>query len=332
MEEMKNWKIDLMSPVRIFFNKENWKNSLFIWLIIVLMVGIIDSILKINGQSNFILIINSSLVFLFFGYIRIYLNKAINSEENILPSINLKQIIFNALKLSIILIPMILLNIGLFIPLFFNLSSFLKTNNALNIIILTISVIVFVVINIFTIFVECAYLKDFKLSEGFKYVKIWKIFKFGWLDVIKTYFQAFFVITPIAGIFLFLSFSFAHLPIINKIKYVFILESVYYLVFDLIKINLIGQVYKNTLLKVQNLNYKQKLDNKTILTLIALLLICFFGAILIIHIAALPIKPHFYITHNFAINIISETYHISKYLILFVGYLINYTWKYLLNF
>jgi len=87
-KENKDYRIELLKPIKLFTNKENWKNSLFIWLVVFLMVGIINCFLEANKQLSLFRIINFFNMFLIFGYIGVYLHCEINNKGDILPSFN----------------------------------------------------------------------------------------------------------------------------------------------------------------------------------------------------------------------------------------------------
>lgn len=343
-------KIDLMNPVRMLTNKENWKKSLLIWLFIFFIFGAIKSILKFAGTSDYVnsmfvgniyasllSIIGIILKILTFGYKRVYLASAIQDNDSTLPEINYKQIINIAFKLILVLFPIMLFEMGLIWEIVLSTKFLIGHQTIFNVIIVTAIVILFILVNIFAIFVECAYLQKFNFKEGFKYIKIWKKFKLGWIDVIKTYFMAFLIITPIVFAAKFLNTFFIKLNIPNAFYSLLIFSNFYYFIFDLIKMNFVGQVYKNVLLKYQDINYINKISKEKILTLIGF--ICVIVLLVfpfVILLKTLDMEQfginHPIITHSLAIETLSMKCHIPKIILEFGSHCSNYTLKYLLSF
>ena len=326
-------RIDLSKPIKLFANKENCMKSLFIWLFVFFIVGIIKPILNANNQSTLGLVIDCSLSFLLFGYFRLYLHNVINDRGEFLPSLNIKKIIITALKLSIILVPFILLQVILFIGHMQVHNSLLK-NPPLLVAVITISALVFIVINIYVFFIECAYLRDFEFKEGFRYIKIWKLYKTGWADIIKTYFQAFIILIPLSCIHSVLVFSIKTFSINEIINLSFILSNIYYLIFYTIKINLIGQVYKNVLSQYENTNtikirrIKEKLIMSIALFILILLLM---SDLIYMEIRTINIE-WFNINHLMSLSDLSKMLNLPKYLIFLSGRLLEYTIRYLFGF
>lgn len=308
-EDIKINKIDLMSPIRIFLSKDNWKSSLFIWLILFLIVGIIKPLLKISNQKVLDLMLDCVLSFLIFGYFRLYLHNVINDKGYLLPILNLRKMIITALSLSIIILPFILLEVVLF---YFHIHThnLLVKSPLVLIPITTILAIIFIVVNIYVFFIECAYLKDLEIKEGFRYFKIWKLFKMSWIDIIKTYFQAALILIPISCIFAIVVFYVNFLSIVKVINLPFILANAYSLIFYTVKMNLIGQVYKNTLFQGKNI----KMNKERIIILITLF-------ILILILMSI-----------FSLTDLLKTFNLPHYLFVFWGQLLKYTFDYLLGF
>lgn len=336
MEETKDYKIDLMSPFRVFSIKDNWKNSLGIWLVISLIIGIIKPILKANNQFILEFVIDFLLSFLVFGYFRLYLHNVINNKRDILPSLNLKRILLTGLSLSIILLPFLLLE-GLLVVIYLSLHSShnpLFNFNIFSIIISTILVFIFIIITIYMLFIECSYLKDFKFKEGFRYIKTWRWFKTAWIDIIKTYFLAFIIIIPLISIYSTLFVCIVNLSIEQTINLLFVLSSIYYsLIFITIKINLIGQVYNNTLLQFKNVDScKRTINKEKIIIIVALFILILFFVSISEYEMLMITNRNLNISHLLKINDFSKITNINEYLMFIFQKLFRYTTDYLLSF
>lgn len=267
MEEAKeqDYKIDLMSPIRVFSNKDNWKNVLLPFGFILFITGIIKYLLKINNYIIEEFLINILLAFFLFGYYRLYLSTALNSEKIILPKINLLKIIKISISLFLIVLPFLLIG-TCFIFFIFNFLIFYSQSFILNIAILAISIPIFILFNIFVIFAECSYLKNLQLKDGFNYYNIWKFYKLGVFDVIKTCFQAYILLFPITLLFLIMNNA-----LNNNYLSIFLIYSVYYSIFHFVKFNFIAQVYNN--IKKEKLNHKIFSYNNLFILLIFLIIL-----------------------------------------------------------
>lgn len=317
-------KIDLISPIKIFFSKKNWENSLLFWVIIFCIISVIDSIFTINKQSNLIIVVNFFITILSFGYIRLYLHNQITDGADSLPLLNFKKMITISLNLFVVILPFILLIIGLLVPLLILFPTLIKAYNISSILALTSITIIFILITIFAIFAECSYLKTFKLCDGFKYYEIFNLFQIGWVDVIKTSFLAFMLITPIALtlylIGLALKFGFRPWFITYHIRPSLFLNPIFNFSFDLIKLNLIAQVYKNSLSSLQDLKMNKGKMNLRKIIIVAFLFIILFTIFYFV----VPIVSRMLIEKTF--------YFGTKNTTLFLRYFLNYIYNYLLKF
>ena len=333
VEEKENLKIDLISPIKIFLSKENWRNSLWIWLIIFFIVGTIKPILKLNNQTILDIIISISLSILVFSYFLLYLHNVLNNKINILPEFNFKKMITITFDLSIIILPLIFIE-GLLI--FIYLSLHLSSSGLFKfpILLLAISAVLaltFIIINIYMIFIECTYLKNFEIKEGFGYFKIWELFKIGWIAIIKTYFQSFIIIVPFSCLYLILVFCVKDVYILTTINLVFILSSIYYsLIFNTVKINLIGQVYNNTLVKFKNSSIGKKTEKIIILIALTVLILLLIS---ISNYEMLMIKSgKLNVGDLINLSNFSKTVNLNDYSIFIFQKLLRYTTDYLLGF